>query len=90
MIGLLVPLCPEKYYEIQKNKDFSVHNSRQYLETIPEPAAISVHRKKEQVGLDDELAQEIKQAYYATVSLWTLKSVGCWTNSKKQVWIKKQ
>ena len=62
-------IAPEKYYEIQKNKDFSVpQSSRQYLETIPEPAAISVRRKKEQVGLDDELAQEIKQAYYATVS----------------------
>ena len=62
-------VAPEKYYELQKNKDFSVpQSSSQYLETIPEPAAISVRRKKEQVGLDPELAQEIKQAYYATVS----------------------
>ena len=62
-------VAPEKYYELQKNKDFSVpESSNQYLETIPEPAAISVRAKKEQVGLDSELAQEIKQAYYATVS----------------------
>jgi len=62
-------VAPEKYYELQKNKDFSVpESSSQYLETIPEPAAISVRAKKEQVGIDSELAQEIKQAYYATVS----------------------
>ena len=62
-------VAPEKYYKLQKNKDFSVpESSSQYLETIPEPAAISVRAKKEQVGLDSELAQEIKQAYYATVS----------------------
>ena len=41
-------VAPEKYYELQKNKDFSVpQSSNQYLETIPEPAAISVRRKKE-------------------------------------------
>jgi arylsulfatase A-like enzyme len=71
--GLYRPHVPfvatEKYYELQKNKDFSVQeSSSQYLETIPEPAAISVRMKKEQVGLDTELAQEIRQAYYATVS----------------------
>ncbi len=62
-------IAPEKYYEFQKNKNFSVPQiSSQYLETIPEPAAISVRAKKEQVGLDPELAQEIIRAYYATVS----------------------
>ena len=62
-------IAPEKYYEFQKNKDFSVPQiSSQYLETIPEPAAISVRAKKEQVGLEPELAQEIILAYYATVS----------------------
>lgn len=62
-------VAPEKYYELHKNKDFSVpQSSSQYLKTIPEPAAISVRAKKEQVSLDFELAIEIKQAYYATVS----------------------
>ena len=62
-------VAPEKYYELHKNKDFSVpQSSSQFLKTIPEPAAISVRAKKEQVDLDPELALEIKQAYYATVS----------------------
>jgi arylsulfatase A-like enzyme len=62
-------VAPEKYYELHKNKVFSVpESSNQYLNTIPEPAAISVRAKKEQIGLDSELVQEIIQAYYATVS----------------------
>ena len=62
-------VAPEKYYELYKDKVFLVpETSNQYLNTIPEPAAISVRAKKEQIGLDSELAQEIIQAYYATVS----------------------
>lgn len=62
-------VAPKKYYEIHNNKDFSISESPNlYLETIPEPAAISVRAKKEQIGLDTELAKEIKKAYYATVS----------------------
>jgi len=62
-------VAPKKYYELHNNKDFSIpESSNLYLNTIPEPAAISVRSKKEQIGLDSELAKEIKQAYYATVS----------------------
>ena len=62
-------VAPEKYFKLHKNKGFSVpETSNQYLNSIPEPAAISVRAKKEQIGLDSELAQEIIQAYYATVS----------------------
>ena len=62
-------VAPKKYYEIHNNKDFSISESPNlYLETIPEPAAISVRAKKEQIGLEPELAKEIKKAYYATVS----------------------
>ena len=58
-----------KYYDLYKNKKFSIpQSSSQYLETIPKPAAISIRRKNEQIGLDPELAQEIIEAYYATVS----------------------
>ena len=62
-------VAPKKYYEIYNNKHFSIPESPNlYLETIPEPAAISVRAKKEQIGLDPELAKEIKKAYYASVS----------------------
>jgi arylsulfatase A-like enzyme len=62
-------VAPKKYYEIHNNKDLSIPESPNlYLETIPEPAAISVRAKKEQIGLDPILAKEIKKAYYATVS----------------------
>ena len=62
-------VAPKKYYDLYKNKNFSVpQSSSQYLETIPVPAAISIRRKNEQIGLDPQLAQEIIEAYYATVS----------------------
>ena len=47
-------------------------SSDEYLSTIPIPAAISVRWKKDQILLNDKsnhkLAQEIKEAYYATTT----------------------
>ncbi len=39
-----------------------------YLETLPEPAQKSIRRKQNPTDLEAELAQEIKAAYFATVS----------------------
>jgi arylsulfatase A-like enzyme len=43
-------------------------SSPDYLKTIPIPAAKSVRAKKNQINLEEDLAKEIKQAYYATIS----------------------
>ena len=62
-------VAPKKYFDLYDSADFTVPQSIDgYLNTIPEPAAISVRRKKEQVDLDPDLAKEIKLAYYATTS----------------------
>ena len=51
---------------------FNPYLSRTYLSsrllTIPLPAAKSIRAKKNQLNLDEDLAKEIKQAYYATIS----------------------
>ena len=62
-------VAPKKYFDLYDATDFTVPQSTDgYLNTIPEPAAISVRRKKEQVAIDPDLAKEIKRAYYATTS----------------------
>ena len=62
-------VAPKKYFDLYDNTDFTVSQSNDdYLNTIPEPAAISVRSKKEQVNLDPDLAKDIKLAYYATTS----------------------
>ena len=62
-------VAPKSYFEMYDVNDFSVpQSSNDYLKTIPKPAAISVRAKREQVDLDQDLAKEIKHAYYATTS----------------------
>ena len=39
-----------------------------YLSTLPDPAVRSIRAKKNQLNLEKEHAQEIKEAYYATIS----------------------
>ena len=51
----------EKKIEIPKISD-------DYLSTLPVPAAKSISSRKIQLNLPKELAQEIKEAYYATIS----------------------
>ena len=43
-------------------------SSSEYLATLPKPAAKSIRAKKNQLNLEKERAQEIKEAYYATIS----------------------
>ena len=62
-------VAPKKYYDMYNVEDFYIPESNEeYLKTIPIPAAQSVREKKVQNYLDQDLAKEIKHAYYATTS----------------------
>ena len=62
-------VAPEKYFKLYKNKNFFYFTKfKSIFRNHSKPAAISVRRKKEQIDLDPELAQEIIEAYYATIS----------------------
>ena len=64
-------VAPKKYYDLYETEKIKIPNSsKEYLKTIPEPAARSVRsvNKKEQHNLDENLAKTIKEAYYATTS----------------------
>ena len=62
-------VAPKAYFDLYDTDDFDVpESSDAYLKTIPEPAVISVRRKKEQINLDPGKAKYIKKAYYATTS----------------------
>ena len=62
-------VAPKKYFDLYSKDDIVIpESSSEYLKTIPIPAAKSVRAKKNQINLDEELAKEIKQAYYATIS----------------------
>ncbi len=39
-----------------------------YLDTLPAPAVASIRRKKDQIDLDDHLARQAIQAYYASIT----------------------
>ena len=62
-------------------------SSPDYLKTIPIPAAKSV-RAKNQINLEEDLAKEIKQAYYATISFVDAQ-VGRIINKLKQTGLDK-
>jgi len=62
-------VAPKKYYDLYETDEIEIpESSDEYLKTIPEPAAISIREKKEQINLDLNTAQTIKEAYYATTS----------------------
>lgn len=68
-------VAPEKYFDLYEMDDMEIPydgSSDEYLSTIPLPAALSVRWKKDQILLNDQsnfkLAQEIKEAYYATTT----------------------
>ena len=72
-VGLYRPhtpyVAPKKYFEMYPRDKISVPKiPENYLNTIPKPAAQSVTRKKEQVGLKEEVAREAIQAYYASIT----------------------
>ncbi len=62
-------VAPKKYFELYDREEIKIpESSDSYLKTLPEPAAKSIRAKKVQLNLEKELAQEIKEAYYATIS----------------------
>ena len=66
-------VAPKKYFEMYDiNNIYIPEMSEDFLKTIPEPAAISLRHKGDGKGNQYDLskteAQEIKRAYYATIS----------------------
>ena len=62
-------VSPKGYFDLYNREKIPIpKSSSDYLKTLPEPAAKSVRAKKNQINLDEELAKEIKQAYYASIS----------------------
>lgn len=62
-------VAPKKYFDLYNRDSIRVpQSSDAYLTTLPVPAAKSIRAKKNQLYLSDTLAQEIKEAYYATIS----------------------
>ena len=62
-------VAPKKYFDIYDRKKIEIpESSSEYLATLPEPAAKSIRAKKNQLNLEKERAQEIKEAYFSTIS----------------------
>lgn len=68
-------VAPKKYFDMYDRDSIEIlysGSSDEYIKTIPKPAALSVRWKKDQMILNDKsnlkLAQEIKEAYFATTT----------------------
>ena len=62
-------VAPKKYFDLYDQEKIEIPEVPiDYLATLPEPAAKSIRAKKDQLNLEKERAQEIKEAYYATIS----------------------
>ena len=62
-------VAPKKYFDLYDREKIEIpESSSEYLATLPNPAAKSIRAKKNQLNLKKERAQEIKEAYYATIS----------------------
>ena len=82
-------VAPKKYFDLYSKDDMVIpKSSTNYLKTIPNPAAKSVRAKKNQINLEQDLAKEIKQAYYATISFVDAQ-VGRIINKLKQTGLDK-
>ena len=62
-------VAPKKYFDFYDREKIEIPEiPNDYLTTIPEPAVKSIRVKNSQINLKKERAQEIKEAYYATIS----------------------
>jgi arylsulfatase A-like enzyme len=94
-VGLYRPhtpyVAPKKYFDRYPLDEIVVPEVPDgYLETLPEPARLSISRKKDQLNLADHLARQAIQAYYASITfadgqigriLDTLESTGLSENT---------
>lgn len=72
-VGLYRPhtpyVSPKKYFDLYPAKQMKMPEvPTGYLETIPKPARDSITRKRQNNNLPIELAQQAKQAYYASIT----------------------
>ena len=72
-VGLYRPhtpyVAPKKYFAMYPRENIRVPSVPDgYLSTLPKPAQASLTRKKEQVGLAEDVAREAIQAYYASIT----------------------
>ena len=62
-------VAPKKYFDLYEREKIKIPEIYSgYLATLPELAVKSVRAKESQFNLEKERAQEIKEAYYATIS----------------------
>ena len=62
-------VAPKKYFDLYNREQIDIPEiSSDYLTTLPDPAVKSIRAKKNQINLGKARAQEIKEAYYATIS----------------------
>lgn len=72
-VGLFRPhtpfVAPKKYFDMYPLDEIKVPEVPEgYLKTLPEPAQRSITRKEVQVNLEDKLARQAIQAYYASIT----------------------
>jgi iduronate 2-sulfatase len=72
-VGLYRPhtpyVAPKKYFDMYPLDEIKVPTVPDgYLDTIPEPARKSISRKKEHLDLKNDVAREVLQSYYASIS----------------------
>ena len=72
-VGLYRPhtpfVAPKKYFDLYPLASIKVPEvPASYLDTLPAPAVASIRRKKDQIDLDDHLARQAIQAYYASIT----------------------
>lgn len=72
-VGLYRPhtpfVAPKKYFEMYPKEKIVVPSVPDgYLDTLPEPARLSISRKKDQFNLKEDLAKSAIQGYYASIT----------------------
>jgi iduronate 2-sulfatase len=72
-VGLFRPhtpyVAPKKYFDMYPLDSIKVPETpKGYGDDLPKPALKSIRRKKEQIDLDRDIARQVIQSYYATIS----------------------